>query len=262
MDNKKAKTEILFASVVTMVMTVMNISGLPATLFVNICVLDIQPFYFSLMVNFVLTAIVFLLGWKLLYPRWCFGLNVKGLKYGLKKYGFSGILIFILSTFAFYIGVRPFDNEPTITKVLVEGFIYYIGVAIIEELYIRGLLLNIIEKLLVRKTNATQYAIVLSSVIFGVGHIFGVLGGSALTIVAKVVWTVALGLYLGAIYKKTNNLWAPIILHMIIDFCAWPFCYSAKQPYPEISLWILLLVYCGVGIYGVWIMLKEKNYKL
>lgn len=237
----------------------MDISGLSAVLFVNVSVLDLQPFYFSLMVNFLLTAIVFFVGWKLLYPKWELGLGSKGLTSGIKKYGISAILIFAFSSLAFYIGVKPFDNEPTILKVLVEGFVYYIGVAIIEELYIRGLLLNILEKLFVKKSKCTQYAIVLSSVIFGVGHIFGVLGSSLLTIVAKVIWTVALGIYLGAVYKKTNNLWVPIILHAILDFCAWLFCYSTKQPYPEISLWILLLMYCGVGIYGVWIMQKRER---
>lgn len=38
-------------------------------------------------------------------------------------------------------------------KVLVEGIIYYIGVAIIEELYVRGLLLNFIEKLFINSKN-------------------------------------------------------------------------------------------------------------
>lgn len=253
------KKEIVFASIITVIMTVMNISGLPATLFINIEVLDIQPFYFSLMVNFVLTALVFLIGWKALYPNWIFGLGYAGLIKGLQKYGFSGILIFIISSIAFYVGLKPFNNEPTLLKVLIEGFIYYVGVAIIEELYIRGLLLNIIEKLCAKNKNATLYAIIISSVIFGIGHIFGTLGSSFLTIICKVVWTIGLGLYLGAIYKKTNNLWVPIILHTIIDFCAWPFCYSTIPPYPEVSLWILLATYILVGCYGLYIMRSKKD---
>ena len=63
-------------------------------------------------------------------------------------------------------------------KVLIEGIIYYIGVAIVEELYVRGLLLNLIEKLCHNKRNKEIIAIILSSIIFGLGHIFGVLGQS------------------------------------------------------------------------------------
>ena len=256
---KKEKNEIIYASIITVIMTVMNISGLPATLFINVNILDIQPFYFSLMVNFVLTAIVFIAAWKVLYPDWNFGLGTQGLISGIRKYAVSGMIIFFLSTFAFVIGLTPFNNQPTIAKVVVEGFVYYIGVAFIEELYIRGLLQNIIEKLLHKKKNASFYAIILSSVIFGIGHIFGALGSSILAIICKVVWTIALGLYLGVIYKKTGNLWVPVILHTVIDFCAWPFCYSTIPPYPQISLWILLVVYAGVGAYALGIMVKNMK---
>ena len=257
--SKKEKNEIIYASIIMVIMTIMNISGLPATLFININILDIQPFYFSLMVNFVLTAIVFFAAWKILYPDWNFGLGTKGLVSGIRKYAVSGLIIFFLSTFAFVIGLIPFNNQPTIAKVVVEGFVYYIGVAFIEELYIRGLLQNIIEKLFHKKENAAFYAIILSSLIFGIGHIFGTLGSSVFTIICKVIWTIALGLYLGVIYKKTGNLWVPVILHTVIDFCAWPFCYSTIPPYPQISLWILLVVYVGVGIYALRIMVKNRG---
>ena len=257
--DRPQKKEIAFASIITVIMTVMNISGLPATLFVNIEVLDIQPYYFSLMINFFFTALVFFIGWKIFYPNWSFGLGCSGFVAGIKKYGLSGILIFAVSSFAFYVGLHPFDFEPTIQKVLIEGFIYYIGVAIVEELYVRGLLLNIIEKLFGENKRATIYAIIISSIIFGAGHIWGTLGSSLLTIICKIVWTIGLGLYLGSIYKRTNNLWVPIVLHSVIDFCAWPFCFSTTPPYPEISLWILLVTYLGVGSYGLYIMLNNEK---
>ena len=257
--SKSNRNEIIFAFIITIIMTIMDISGLPATMFINIKILDIQPFYFSLMANFLLTAIVFFVGWKTLYSKWDFGLGTKGLLSGIKKYGLSGLIIFLFSTLAFVVGLMPFDNKPTVLKVVIEGFIYYIGVAFIEELYIRGLILNIIEKLLYKKQNATLYAIVTSSVIFGVGHIFGTLGSSLLTIVCKVLWTIGLGLYLGVVYKKTNNLWVPVILHAVIDFCAFPFCFSSIPPYPEISLWILLFVYVLVCCYSLYIFRKSDN---
>lgn len=83
-----------------------------------------------------------------------------------------------------------------------------------KELYVRGLLLNLLEKLFYKKNNNTIIAIIISSIIFGLGHIFGVLDQSILIIITKVVWTTAMGMYFGAIYKKTNNLWLPIIIHL------------------------------------------------
>ena len=93
-----------------------------------------------------------------------------GLVNGLKKYGVIGIVVAFIGFVAFYVGLRPFDKHPSIIKVLVEGVIYYIGVAIVEELYIRGLLLNLIEKIFYNNKNQTLIAVVLSSVIFGLGH--------------------------------------------------------------------------------------------
>ena len=65
----------------------------------------------------------------------------------------------------------PFDNKPTIWRVVIEGIVYYIGVGIMEELYLRGLLQNIIAKWFGERKNAILYAILITSVLFGLGHI-------------------------------------------------------------------------------------------
>ena len=66
-----------------------------------------------------------------------------------------------------------------------------------------------------------------------------------------------MGLYFGAIYKKTNNLWLPIILHFIINVCALPYCFTSITTYPSISLYIILPTYILLGIYSLYIMKRE-----
>lgn len=253
------KKELIFATIITLVLAAGDLFAFPMGLFLDIHIADIDPTYFTLMTNQWILIVVALVVMRFVCPNWQFGLTKVNFGTGIKKYGLSGLLIFAISSIAFYVGLKPFDNEPSVLKILIEGFVYYIGVAFIEELYIRGLLLNIIEKVLRKNKYATIYAIVISSLIFGIGHIFGTLGSSLLTIICKVLWTIGLGLYLGAIYKKTNNLWVSIALHAVIDFCAWPFCFSTTPPYPEISLWILLIAYLGVGSYGCYIMSRKKK---
>lgn len=82
---------------------------------------------------------------------------------------------------------------------MVDGLKKY---GIIEELYVRGLLLNLIEKIFAKSKNSTLLAVVLSAVIFGTGHIFGVVNQSPLVIVSKVVWTIGMGMFFGIVYKK------------------------------------------------------------
>lgn len=252
------KKELIIIGILTVLLAFMDITGLPSALFINIEILDITPFYWALMFNFIIIGIIAFLTLKYLCPNWKLGLNANGIKIGLKKYGIIGIIVGIISGIAFYIGLQPFNYKPTIWKVLIEGIIYYIGVAIVEELYVRGLLLNFIERILYKKKNNTIIAIIVSSTIFGLGHIFGVLGQPILVIITKVIWTIAMGLYFGAIYKKTNNLWMPIILHFIINVCALPYCFTTMQGYSNISLYIILPTYIVLGIYSLYILKRES----
>lgn len=222
----------------------MDITGIPSAFFISINILDIEPMYFTLMVNFVIIGIISYFVLKYLCPNWELGLKKDGFVKGFKKYGLAGIIVAIIGFIAFYVGLKPFDLQPSIFKVLIEGIIYYIGVAIIEELYVRGLLLNFIEKLFDKIKNKTIIAIVLSSVIFGLGHIFGVLNQPILVIISKVIWTIGLGMYFGTIYKKTNNLWVPIILHFLINVSALPYCFSNISGYVNLTLYIILPTYC------------------
>ena len=251
------KKELVIISILTILLAFMEISGLPSALFVNINILDINPIYFTLMINFWFIGLITFFTLKYLCPSWKLGFNKIGIMSDLKKYGIMGIIAGIISGIAFYIGLN-FDANPSIWKVLIEGIIYYIGVAIVEELYVRGLLLNMIEKISYKSKNSTLIAIIISSVIFGIGHIFGVLGEPILVIVTKVIWTIAMGMYFGAIYKKTNNLWIPIILHFIIDICALPYCFTNNTSYPMISLYIILPTYLILGIYSLYII-KKRN---
>lgn len=251
------KKELIIISILTILLAFMDISGLPSALFVNINILDINPIYFTLMINFTFIGIIAFFTLKYLCPNWKLGFNKNELIFSLKKYGVMGIIVGIISGIAFYIGLT-FDSNPSIWKVLVEGIIYYIGVAIVEELYVRGLFLNLIEKISYKSKHSTLIAIIVSSVIFGIGHIFGVLGEPILVIATKVIWTSAMGMYFGAIYKKTDNLWIPIILHFIINICALPYCFTTNTSYPMVSLYIILPIYLILGIYSIYILKQRK----
>lgn len=252
------KREFIYIAVLTLIIAFMDITGIPSAFFVHIRVADIEPVYFTLMVNFLFIGVVAYLFLRTFVPAWDLGFRKKGLVDGLKRYGIIGSLVAAVGFLAFYVGLSPFDRQPSIEKVLIEGVVYYIGVAIIEELYVRGLLLNLIEKMLAKSKNSTLIAVVLSAVIFGAGHIFGVLNQPLLVIVSKVVWTIGMGMFFGMVYKKTNNLWLPIMLHFMINVCALPYCFSSINGYADLTLYIVVPVYIILGIYS-FIELKKKR---
>lgn len=246
------------AVILALIMAVMEMTALPAALFCDMKIKDISPMYFTLMLNFLLAFAICWICKKLFIKDWWFGLQFKGILSGLKKYGLPAVIATIVITIAFCIGLTPFDNKPTIWRVVIEGIVYYIGVGIMEELYLRGLLQNIIEKWLGERKNATLYAILIASVLFGLGHIFGALGQSIVTVIAKTVWATALGVYFGAVYAASKNLWIPIILHFIIDLCGIPFCFSTSNQYPTVASITCLISYVLLGVYGVYIIRKNN----
>lgn len=243
--------------VLTIIMTFMEMTALPAALFCNIQILDIEPFYFSLMINFVIAFVICFVFKKTIIKEWNFGMQLQGIGSGLKKYGISALAATLIVGVSFCIGLTPFDNRPTMWRVIIEGIVYYIGVAIMEELYLRGLLQNIIEKWFGKRNNAALYAIIISSVLFGLGHISGALGQPVITIICKAVWAAALGVYFGAVYAQTRNLWIPIILHFVVDLCGIPFCFSTSNQYPTIALVACLTAYVLLGMYGIYIIRKK-----
>lgn len=253
------KKQITAMAVLTLIFAFMDISGLPAVLFINCSLSDVTPYILSLLVNFLIIGLFAWFSMKLFGKDWKLGLHASGLMDGLKKYAFAGAAAGILSCVAFIIGLAPFDYRPSIWKILIEGVLYYFGVAFIEEFYVRGLFLNIVDKIVYKSERHTAIAIWVSSVVFGLGHIPGMIGMEPLVILFKVISTIGMGLYFGTIYKRTNNLWMPIILHSFIDICALPYCFTTFSGYKTISLIGLVMIYTLLGIYSIALMKPKKQ---
>ena len=141
---KKRSTTVVVV-ILILIMTFMEMSALPAALFCNVKIKDINPIYFTLMLNFLLAFAICWMCKKFFIKDWLFGLQFKGIWSGLKKYGLPAVIATVIVAIAFCIGLTPFDNRPTIWRVVVEGIVYYICVVIMAELYRKSLLQNIIE---------------------------------------------------------------------------------------------------------------------
>ena len=120
---KKRSTTVVVV-ILTLIMTFMEMSALPAALFCNVKIKDINPIYITLMLNFLLAFAICWICKKILIKDWWFGLQPKGILAGLKKYGLPAVIATIIVTISLCIGLTPFDNKPTIWRVIVEGIVY------------------------------------------------------------------------------------------------------------------------------------------
>lgn len=91
--NALKKREFMYIAVLTLIIAFMDITGIPSVFFVDIQVADIEPVYFTLMVNFLIIGAVAYLFLRILCPKWEIGFRKKGLIDGFKKYGIIGVLV-------------------------------------------------------------------------------------------------------------------------------------------------------------------------
>ena len=105
----------------------------------------------------------------------------------------------------FYVGDMSFKVEIVLMTILV-------GLA--EEFCFRGL----IVPLFLRRFHGNAYkAVIGSSILFGLMHLINLKSISFGYVSIQVIFAIAFGLLLGAIYVKTNNLALVVVLHMLKD---------------------------------------------
>lgn len=128
----------------------------------------------------------------------------KNLLWGfLLGFGFQSLVILFMYLMGGYtildIGYAP----------LLLLFIIEIGTAVFEEVLFRGIIFRIVEERL-----GSWVALILSSLIFGLLHLMN--EGSEFS--DGVAVAIEAGLWLGAAYMLTRNLWFPIAIHLAWNF--------------------------------------------
>lgn len=253
------KKESILAIIIAALIAFMYISGLPSAFVVNITFLDVDPVCITLLINIVFAMFTGIALTKVFIPKFEIGFCSARLVLGIRRYGISCVIAMAIPCTAFCVGLFPFDYSPTVWKVIIEYIIYYIGVGIIEEFFCRGLLQNALEQMFCRMKHPQITAVTITAIIFGLGHVFGMIGMPPLFAACKVAWAIGFGIYLGAIYVKTRNLWVVGLFHFVIDLCGLPFCFSTKKIYPTISAIMVLCTFVAFGVYGLVLLKDPKN---
>lgn len=108
---------------------------------------------------------------------------------------------------------------PSIQKILFFTLVMFL-VGMFEEILYRGIILNnMLDKWGSTKTGMIK-AVILSSLIFGLGHLVNLLGGfqAPITTITQVIYTFLNGILFACIYIRCKNIWAVIILHAVDDW--------------------------------------------
>ncbi len=167
----------------------------------------------------MLAIMAFIGGWAVIKP------STKGLGYAFKAGSYLLIVMFITGI----IMLLPlFAGEQTLQSnwpfLLLGTIVFYLLVGLFEEAMSRGIIQDGFLARLGGTRSGIIIAVVLASLLFGVAHILGNLfaGGitdweTTLNALKRVYLTGAIGLYFGALYLKTRNIFAVGLIHGLVD---------------------------------------------
>ena len=110
---------------------------------------------------------------------------------------------------------------PNIPHLLVVTLHPFVGTGLFEEVLFRGLVLKLLLCVMGDSKRRVIKACMISAAIFGIVHISNAFfGAGILPTVAQVIMATAAGIFFAAIYLRTKNLLAPILLHGFFNFCS------------------------------------------
>lgn len=115
-----------------------------------------------------------------------------------------------------------FDGRATLEEPVYRVYLFFIeclSVGFFEEIIFRGIILILLIKRLEHLQNGVFLSIVLSSVLFGLTHIFNIYSGAGIgDTILQMGYSFLVGMMWAVMYLKTGNIWLTMILHATFNF--------------------------------------------
>ena len=119
-----------------------------------------------------------------------------------------------------------------------------------EEVVCRGLgLSNMMDKWQ-KKKNYILKSVLISGIIFGLIHLVNLGSDVIRATLIQVFYAAGLGIYFGAVYVRTRNLWGTVIMHALIDVASFLFIWPDGFYLQDlISGIVITVVFTAIGLY-------------
>ncbi len=137
-------------------------------------------------------------------------------RYGLCKPKIPSNLMLFYSPFVILLTAN-FWYGFSLNESLIETVLYILSmlfVGFLEEIIFRGLLFNAMSE------NGIKFAVVVSSLTFGVGHFMNLINGSGMQLlhnILQVLYSIAVGFAFVMVYHKTKSMLSCILTHGLFN---------------------------------------------
>lgn len=118
---------------------------------------------------------------------------------------------------AFFSGRTTLEESPVVVLMFA---IECLSIGFMEETVFRGVILTALSQRFPRTKAGVFRAIVLASILFGLTHLANLFSGASLSeTLLQVGYSFLMGMLWSVVYLAVRNLFFPILLHAIYNFC-------------------------------------------
>ena len=247
------KRDLIITGALSLIIGFMYIFGLPLGL-IPVTVMDIDAGCIPNFLNVMLCLLLIYTTIKVCRVGIRFGLTKDGLSEGIKNTLPIGLFYILGYLVANTINSLPLGNTPSLVRILVETVITVFFAAFLEEVLLRGLVLNLFAQLFKRSKHAVLISVVISSAFFAIGHVPSVINEGLLMCLFRFAYPFFMGVLFGAIYKKYGNLWIPVIYHFVLNCLSMTVMLFGILPIgtvKPVSMVIIMIISIVGGVYGI-----------
>lgn len=109
----------------------------------------------------------------------------------------------------------------TDTRLLVLFFLLFLSVGFVEEVLLRGVVLNVFLKKWGNTKKGMYLSVIISSAIFGILHLLNFFTGryDLLSAILQLVYGIFFGVFFSACFIRNQSIWPVMIGHIVFDIC-------------------------------------------
>lgn len=148
-----------------------------------------------------------------------------------------------------------------IKNVSVLGAIFSVSAGVSEEVAFREIGISFIKRQ-IKEDKMNLPIVIIVSVIFGLTHLINGISSSIpiYYFFLQALWTSCLGIFFGAVFLRTGNIWPCLIAHVIHDLSADFFRanFDVEDEPAYIGVWMTVGL-AMLAVYGLYLIRKEKH---
>ena len=159
---------------------------------------------------------------------------------------------------ALSLGTASIDTSASLA---VSFVFFHISVSLFEEIFFRGLIITLLIKHFKqqKRKHAVLLALIMSSAIFGLVHLFNLAGNPVGAVFMQVGYAFLTGLLFAVLYLFTKSLWPAIVAHALFNIAG---LIATRQGLGSGNVWpthaIIFMIVAAVlaGVYLTWRTLR------